>query len=78
MLRALLEWGFRDWGWERLEWRCDTRNIASARVAEKNGLTLEGTLRSDTFDVAGERRDTHIYAMLRDEWLRRNSATGNE
>jgi RimJ/RimL family protein N-acetyltransferase len=73
VLRALLEWGFREWGWERLEWRCDTRNIASARVAEKNGLTREGTLRSDAFDVEGKRRDTHIYAMLRDEWLRRNA-----
>jgi len=71
VLGALLEWGFGEWGWERLEWRCDTRNIASARVAEKNGLTREGTLRSNTFDVAGQRRDTHIYAMLRDEWLRR-------
>jgi RimJ/RimL family protein N-acetyltransferase len=43
-------------------------------VAEKNGLTREGTLRSDTFDVEGQRRDTHIYGMLRGEWERRGSA----
>lgn len=78
VLRALLEWGFSEWGWERLSWHCDTRNIASARVAEKNGLTREGTLRSDAFDVAGQRRDTHVYAMLRDEWLRRNAVTGHK
>ncbi len=67
-LRAMLVWGFSDaWGWERLEWRCDTRNLASARVAEKNGLALEGTLRGDARDVAGELRDTHIFGMLRRE-----------
>ena len=70
VLRALLGWGFEEWGWERLIWRCDTRNIASARVAEKNGLTHEGTFRSDTFDPSGARRDTHYYAMLRHEWKR--------
>lgn len=69
VLRALLGWGFGEWGWERLTWLCDTRNIASARVAEKNGLTREGTLRSDRLDVEGKRRDTHIYGILRDEWM---------
>jgi RimJ/RimL family protein N-acetyltransferase len=67
-LRAMLAWGFGEWGWERLVWRCDTRNSASARVAEKNGMRLEGTLRADTLDVQGNRRDTHIYAILREEW----------
>jgi RimJ/RimL family protein N-acetyltransferase len=68
VLAALIEWGFGTWGWERLEWRCDTNNLASARVAEKNGLVREGTLRSNVFDVHGRRRDTHIYAILRGEW----------
>lgn len=67
-LRLMLDWGFGAWGWERLIWRCDTRNVGSIRVAEKCGLRLEGTLRSDTFDVAGARRDTHLFAILRDEW----------
>ncbi|MEO7911357.1 MAG: GNAT family protein [Roseiflexaceae bacterium] len=68
VLHAMLKWGFEDWGWQRLSWHCDTRNLASASVARKNGLTLEGTLRSDALDVAGQRRDTFIFAMLRDEW----------
>ena len=67
-LAAMLSWGFQEWGWERLVWHCDTRNIASARVAEKNGLKLEGTLRADRFGTDGQRRDTHIYAILRGEW----------
>ena len=73
VLRAMLTWGFEEWGWERLSWHCDTRNIASARVAQKNGMVLEGTLRSDALDVEGRRRDTHIFAMLRQEWLEQQS-----
>jgi RimJ/RimL family protein N-acetyltransferase len=67
-LAALLEWGFTAWPWQRLVWRCDTRNLASARVAEKGGLTREGTFRSDALAVDGSRRDTYVYAILRDEW----------
>ena len=65
----MLEWGFGEWGWERLIWKCDTRNIGSARVAEKNGLKRESTLQSDALDVDGHRRDTHLYAILKPEYL---------
>lgn len=68
VLAAMLAWGFSAWPWQRIVWQCDTRNLASARVAEKNGLRREGTFRSDTFDVSGKRRDTHLYAILRQEW----------
>lgn len=76
VLAALLDWGFSSWPWQRLTWHCDTRNLASASVAEKNGLVREGTLRQDRFGVDGTRRDTHIYAILRGEWLaaRRSAA----
>jgi RimJ/RimL family protein N-acetyltransferase len=68
-LAALLEWGFSSaWPWQRLVWQCDTRNLASARVAEKNGLSREGTFRADALAVDGSRRDTHLYAILRDQW----------
>jgi RimJ/RimL family protein N-acetyltransferase len=70
-LGAMLKWGFEDWGWERLSWHCDTRNLASASVARKNGLLLEATLRSDALDVEGRRRDTYLFAILREEWLER-------
>jgi RimJ/RimL family protein N-acetyltransferase len=71
-LRAMLKWGFEEWGWQRLSWHCDTRNLASASVARKNGLLLEATLHSDALDVHGRRRDTYIFAILRDQWLERN------
>lgn len=71
VLGALLDWGFSAWPWQRLVWQCDTRNIASARVAEKCGLTREAHFRSDNLAVDGGRRDTYLYAILRDEWLAR-------
>lgn len=71
MLDSMLQWGFETWGWERLIWKCDTRNIASSRVAEKCGMTREATFRSDALDVDGKRRDTHLYAILKSEWRTR-------
>ncbi len=70
-LIALLRWGFTEWPWLRIAWRCDTTNLASARVAEKAGMQREGCLRSDVPVSGGRRRDTYVYSMLRDEWLAR-------
>jgi RimJ/RimL family protein N-acetyltransferase len=68
-LLAMLAWGFTEWPWVRLVWKCDTRNLASARVAEKAGMRLEGTFRQDAALPDGTRRDTHSFAMLREEYL---------
>lgn len=74
VLAAMLHWGFSEhWGWERLIWKCDTSNAASARVAEKNGMTLEATHRSDALAVTGDRRDTHLYVMLKETYQARRS-----
>lgn len=70
VLRAMLRWGLTEWPWQRLYWRCDTRNLASIRTAEKAGMRLEGTLRGDMSDSDGIYRDTHYFGMLRDEWQR--------
>ena len=67
-LRAVLEWGFTQWPWRRLTWRCDPLNEASARVAEKAGMRLEGTLKSQSRGVDGSLRDTACYALLKEEW----------
>jgi RimJ/RimL family protein N-acetyltransferase len=74
VLGALLDWGFSEWPWLRLSWRCSAANAASQRVAEKVGLRREGVLRSHTVDPDGQRRDTVCYALLRDDWL----AAGNK
>jgi len=64
-LQTLVDWGFSEWPWLRLVWKCDERNLASRRVAEKAGLQLEGITRSDSIAVDGGRRDTAWYAIVR-------------
>ncbi|MGC9400593.1 MAG: GNAT family N-acetyltransferase [Anaerolineae bacterium] len=76
VLRALLTWGFTRWPWERLAWRCDGRNHASRRVAEKAGMQREGVLRAHLRLDDGTRRDTYCYAILKETWLARQAADG--
>ncbi len=66
-LRALLRWGFTEWPWERLSWRCDSRNLASIRVAEKAGMRREGVLVGNAIAADGVRRDTVCFALSRAE-----------
>jgi RimJ/RimL family protein N-acetyltransferase len=49
----------------RIEIRCDSRNLASARVAEKAGFTMEGILRNEKRSVDGSLRDTMLFAKVR-------------
>lgn len=49
----------------RLEIRCDSRNIQSARIAERSGFTLEGTLRSVKCDHTGALQDIMVFAKVR-------------
>ncbi len=65
VLAAMLDWGFGEWGWERLVWKCDTANIGSARVAEKNGMIREATFISSAVTVAGDRCDMYYFAKLK-------------
>lgn len=75
VLRTMLRWGFSDWPFQRLQWRCDVRNRASARVAENAGMVLEGTLRGENSETGGGRRDTAVYALVRDDLMDVGSAT---
>lgn len=75
VLRAMLQWGFTAWRWQRIAWHCDATNIPSARTAEKAGMRREGCLLSDALTHHGTRRDTLIYGLLRSEWAARE-ATG--
>jgi RimJ/RimL family protein N-acetyltransferase len=68
VLRAILTWGFDEWGWERLVWRCATDNVPSRRVAEKAGMTLEGIARQDV-SYQGKRFDTCVFSMLRSDQM---------
>jgi RimJ/RimL family protein N-acetyltransferase len=68
---AITRFAFEVLGAERVEIRCDTRNGRSGRVALRCGYRLEGTLRCNERDNDGVLRDTHVYAMVREEYLAR-------
>ncbi len=72
VLRAILTWGFSDWPWERLTWRCLEQNIASRRVAEKAGMQFEGRFRAAVRLPDGTRETTLAFAALKDEWVSGN------
>ena len=68
VLKELLRWGFTEWPWDRLSWNCSVENVASRRVAEKAGMTLEGTLRQRLPVPGPAVHDQHCFSMLRTEW----------
>ena len=64
----LLSYVFETLGFERVEFRTDSRNILSQTAIQKIGGKLEGTLRSHTLMLDGHRRDTVCYSILKEEW----------
>ena len=64
---AVLGWAFDTLDLNRVQAEVDTRNVASARVLEKLGFVLEGTLREDCV-VDGDVSDSWVYGLLRREW----------
>ena len=65
--RALLQWGFDTLDLNRVQAEADTRNVGSARVLEKLGFVLEGTLREDCV-VNGDVSDSWVFGLLSREW----------
>jgi RimJ/RimL family protein N-acetyltransferase len=65
---GITAFAFDDLGARRVEIRCDPRNRPSARVAERAGFALEGTLRNNEVGTDGKLRDTRIYASILGEW----------
>ncbi len=63
-VRALCPWAFAEPGLDLIEWRCETGNVASRRVAEKAGFVIEGTLRARLIH-RGTRVDAWVGSRLR-------------
>jgi ribosomal-protein-alanine N-acetyltransferase len=63
---ALLDWAYATVDLNRVQSEVDTRNPASARVLEKLGFSLEGTLRENCI-VDGVVSDSWMYSILRRE-----------
>jgi RimJ/RimL family protein N-acetyltransferase len=67
-VQALTRLAFLEMKAERVEIRCDSRNLRSARVAQRAGFRLEASLRSEDRATDGSLRDTLVYACVRAEW----------
>ncbi|MEJ7777896.1 MAG: GNAT family protein [Sphingomicrobium sp.] len=57
-------------GFRRVEFRVDSRNARSQAAMAKIGATREGVLRADRITWNGHVRDTILFSILKDEWLR--------
>jgi ribosomal-protein-alanine N-acetyltransferase len=66
-LRAMISFGFKELGLNRVEARCVSGNVASARIMEKADMTHEGTAREKEFSK-GAYRDMESYAILRRDY----------
>lgn len=68
--RELLRIGFEQLGLHRICGTCDPRNLGSAGVLRKIGMTYEGRLRH-TMLIRDGWRDSEMYSILEDEWRER-------
>jgi len=64
-VQLMVDYLFLSMDVSRVQITLSVRNKASERVAEKAGFTREGTIRKTS---RGERRDTYLYSILREEW----------
>ena len=60
-------------GYRRLEWKCDSMNIASRRAAERLGFTWEGCLRQKLVRK-GRNRDSDMLSIIDGEWPERDAS----
>ena len=63
----LAKHAFEDLGYRRYEWKCDNRNAASKRTAERLGFTFEGVFRQHMLSKR-ENRDTAWFSIIDGEW----------
>ncbi|QNN51513.1 GNAT family N-acetyltransferase [Nocardioides mesophilus] len=66
-VRKLLELGFVSHGVHRIFATCDPRNVGSASVLQRVGMTYEGRLR-ETVLIRDGWRDSDVYSLLAPEW----------
>jgi len=67
-VRQLIHYGFAHLGLEKIEAFVFAGNHASRRIFEKNGFSLEGTLRKAQLK-RGQLLDEWIFGITREEWL---------
>ena len=65
--RALIEYAIDKRNFNRVEIRCDPRNVRSAAVAQRLGFKLDGVLRENTI-ISGQIVDMAVWSLLAAEW----------
>jgi [ribosomal protein S5]-alanine N-acetyltransferase len=66
----LLRIGFAELGFHRIQGTCDPRNLGSAGVLRKLGMTYEGRSRHSMLIRDGW-RDSEMFSILEEEWRSR-------
>jgi N-acetyltransferase len=64
----LLEFAFENLGVERIEFRADVLNERSIAAMKSIGCTVEGILRRTGVRPNGNRRDSMVLSILKDDW----------
>jgi len=64
-VEAITNYAIRELQANRIEIRCDSKNVRSYKVAERLGFTLEGVIRNDERSVEGSLRDTMIFSKIK-------------
>ncbi len=64
---SVVDYGFHEFGLDKVYARADPRNVGSVRVLEKLSMRREGLLRNHVVR-RGERCDRVYYGLLREEW----------
>lgn len=60
---AITAFAFSNLGMRRVEALPDDENLASCKVCERAGYSLEGVLRNDRAEPNGRLRNTRVYAI---------------
>ncbi len=63
-VNALTDFAFRYLWANRVEIKCDTRNVKSAAVAKRCGFLQEAILRHDSLGVDGGLRSTYVFSKI--------------
>jgi hypothetical protein len=64
---------FEDLGYRRYEWKCDNRNEASKKTANRLGFSFEGVFRQHMLSKRAN-RDTAWFSIIDGEWPLLNAA----
>ncbi|MEO1486131.1 MAG: GNAT family protein [Bacteroidota bacterium] len=64
----LLNFGFEQIGFRRIQFSADEENVRSQRAIEKLGAQKEGVFRNNYVDSEGQSRNDVYYSILQEDW----------